>query len=104
MITGAWADAFTATGARPTKHQKGQVGREAKQLLDAGNDAELVLDLAQLAGTKRRQNLIAELAMAAPKRPSPQARTSVAVDCLPDAFAEYERRHGNVHPLPRRGA
>lgn len=105
-VTATWSDAFTGSGARPTDRQKGQVASEAKQLLDAGNDPELVLELAERAGAKRRQNLIAELALAVPRTPLPskQTLTGAAIDSLGDAFAEYERRHGNVHQLPQRGA
>lgn len=101
-VTATWADAFTGSGARPTERQKGQVASEAKQLLSAGNDPGLVLQLAELAGTKRRQNLIAELALAAPRTTEPprQTATGRAVAAADAAWDEFEARHGhNVHQL-----
>lgn len=73
----AWVDAFRASGVQPAKRQIGQAVREAKQLIEAGNPPELVLDLARTAGGKRRATVVNELAHRAGR---PQGTTNTTSD------------------------
>lgn len=53
-VTAAWCDAYRAArpGKIPTPQLKGQVSREARQLIEAGNDPAAVRTAAAQAGTK----------------------------------------------------
>jgi hypothetical protein len=51
-VLAAWIDVFRANDASPTKQQIGQVGRESKALLLAGNPPERVLIAARSAAGK----------------------------------------------------
>lgn len=76
-VVAAWAETFTETGNRPTKQQRGQVGREAKELLEAGNDPHRVLAAARELGRKGRATLVAELAIQSTQTdPRPERRTA----------------------------
>lgn len=94
-VTARWSEAFTATGAQPTSRQRGQAANEAKQLLDAGNEPELVLRVAAVAGAKRRQNLLAELALDAPQPQRGRTRTALAVASADAAWDELEAELGS---------
>jgi len=64
-IMAAWVEAYTATGRQPTKDQRGKAAKDARQLLDAGNDPALVLSLAKAAGAKCRPTIANELSPSA---------------------------------------
>lgn len=50
---GAWVDGYVAThDAKPTSRQIGQVGRESRQLLEAGNPPARVVAAAKAAGER----------------------------------------------------
>lgn len=59
-VMAVWAEAFTASGRKPTKDQRGKASKDAKQLLDAGNDPALVIALAKAAGAKCRATIANE--------------------------------------------
>lgn len=61
--TARWAEGFATTGNRPVKRLREQVGKEAKELLAAGNDPQRVLDAAYALGCKGRATLVTELAI-----------------------------------------
>ena len=50
-VTAVWVEAFRETrpGVRETRSQRGQVSREARELLEAGNDPQRVLQVAKVA-------------------------------------------------------
>lgn len=49
----AWVEGYTAThDAKPTVRQTGQVGRESRQLIEAGNPPERVVAAAKVAGER----------------------------------------------------
>jgi hypothetical protein len=73
----AWCDAFNAAhDAKPTARQIGQVGRESRQLLEAGNPPERVMVAAKAAGERgfptveRQYRDLASRRPAGPLRPS----------------------------------
>jgi len=68
-VVAAWAEGFSATGNQPVRQQRGQVGKEARELLDAGNDPQRVLTAARVLGTKGRATLVAELAIQSQQQP-----------------------------------
>lgn len=78
--TAAFVDAFRATGAQPADRQIKQAARESKQLIDAGNDPAVVLDLARAAGSKRRATVVNEMSYRAPasKQARPSTSTKIA--------------------------
>lgn len=91
----AWCDAFSAShDAKPTSRQIGQVGREARQLLEAGNPPERVMVAAKAAGecgfpTVERQ--YRDLASrrpgpAGPARPSTTDQRTAAAQSLKARF------------------
>lgn len=87
-VTGAWAEAFEATGNRPVKQQRNQVGKEAKELLAAGNDPQRVLAAARALGAKGRSTLVVELGI---QSQPDQRRTAVQQE--PNAFAWQHLKH-----------
>ena len=76
-VMAAWAEAFTATGKRPTKDQRGKASKDARQLLDAGNDPATVLALAKAAGAKCRATITNEMAALQPRGTAPVRRQSL---------------------------
>lgn len=62
-VVAEWARAFAATGNKPVERQRKQVGREAGDLLAAGNDPGRVLAAARSLGGKGRATLVTELAI-----------------------------------------
>lgn len=65
-VTAAWVDAYTTVrgdDVAPTRRQVGQASRCAKELLDAGNDADRVLEAARLAGAAGYPTIDRQLAM-----------------------------------------
>lgn len=54
QVVVAWSEAMRETGAAPIGDQTTTVGRQARELLQQGNDMELVLAAARLAGAKAR--------------------------------------------------
>jgi hypothetical protein len=60
-VVAAWIEATQSNGVSPTARFKGMVAREAKSLLDSGNDPDRVLKAAIDAGTKGFPNLEREL-------------------------------------------
>lgn len=62
-VVAAWAESFTETGNRPTARQRGQVAKEASDLLKAGNDPQRVVSAARALGAKGRSTLVTELAI-----------------------------------------
>lgn len=62
-VVAEWAESFDATGNKPTGRQRGQVGKEARDLLEAGNDPQRILAAARALGAKGRSTLVAELAI-----------------------------------------
>lgn len=87
-VTAAWAESFEATGNRPVKQQRSQVGKEAKDLLAAGNDPQRVLAAARALGRKGRATLIAELAIQSQPDNQRGARQQE-----PNAFAWQHLKH-----------
>lgn len=87
-VTAAWAEDFATTGNRPTKGQRGQVGREAQQLLEAGNDPHRVIAAARALGRKGRSTLVAELAIQ-----TVPDRRAVERQQEPNAFAWQHLKH-----------
>jgi len=65
----AWVQAYRATGGRPVARQTKQAGREAKELLAAGNPPDLVLAAARAAGAKCRATIVTELGIILARRP-----------------------------------
>lgn len=62
-VVAAWVDTYRGTvGAEPTKQQIGQVGREAKQLLDAGNRPDRVIYAARSIASRGKALVTAEFA------------------------------------------
>lgn len=67
-IVAAWVEAFEASaGRKPSNGMRGQVGREARQLLDTGADPPLVLQAAHAVGEKALATLEREFAPLAAK-------------------------------------
>lgn len=60
-VVAAWVDATTANGVKPTSSLKAQVGRTARELLQAGNDPGRVLVAAAQAGAKGYATIDREL-------------------------------------------
>lgn len=58
VVVGAWTDAYEATaGTKASGGMRGQVGREARQLLEDGADPALVLQAARDVAEKGRSTL-----------------------------------------------
>lgn len=70
-IVGAWVEAMTANGVKPTAGMRGQVGKLATELLNAGNDPAKVLAAAQAAGTKGFATVDRELGALSGRRGKP---------------------------------
>jgi hypothetical protein len=49
-VVAAWIEGYRTTGVNPPGPRCGQVGKEAKALLEAGNDIEVVIAAAREAG------------------------------------------------------
>jgi hypothetical protein len=62
-VVAAWAEGFATTGNQPVARLRGQVGKEARELLEAGNDPERVIAAARVLGMKGRATLVTELAI-----------------------------------------
>jgi hypothetical protein len=64
-VTAAWVDAFTAgrSGVQPTRSQRGRASQIARELLEAGNDADRVLEAARVAGAAGYPTIDRQLAM-----------------------------------------
>lgn len=60
-VVAAWVEATQFNGVSPTARSKGMVAKEAKSLLDSGNDPDRVLKAAFDAGTKGFPNIEREL-------------------------------------------
>lgn len=69
-----WIDAFRATGNQPLPRQIKQAGKEAKDLIDAGNDPARVLAFARSAGSKCRATIANELAVVATRTTGQSSR------------------------------
>jgi hypothetical protein len=69
-VVAAWAEGFATTGNRPVERLRKQVGKEARELLDAGNDPQRVLAAARVLGTKGRATLVTELAIQSQTTPT----------------------------------
>lgn len=77
MIVGAWTDAVKANGSKSIPPgMRGQVGSDAKELLDAGTNPEIVLQAAKDCGAKGFATLKREVValQAAPNRNVRQIR------------------------------
>lgn len=61
-LVAAWVEAMTSSGTKPSSGMKGQVGRLARELLEAGNSPERVLAATQQAGRKGYATIDRELA------------------------------------------
>lgn len=87
-----WAEAFTATGRKPTKDQRGKASKDIKQLLDAGNPPHVVMALARAAGAKCRATVANEPGdtTTSPRRPSATARATSEAQALKDMFPQGE--------------
>jgi hypothetical protein len=64
-VVAAWVDAYRTTGAEPPGYRCGQVGKEAKALLAAGNSVERLIESAKTAGRQGWWSLERELTAAA---------------------------------------
>jgi hypothetical protein len=64
-VVAAWVDAYRTTGAEPPGYRCGQVGKEAKALLAAGNSVERLIESAKNAGRQGWWSLERELTAAA---------------------------------------
>lgn len=69
-VAGAWVEAMNESGTKPTSGMRGQVGKLAKELLDAGNDPLRVLAAAQQAGRAGYATIDRELAVMNGRRPA----------------------------------
>lgn len=78
-VASAWVDTYrTSVGAEPTRHQIGQVARESKALLEAGNRADRVLYAARSVASRGKALVTAEFAdLSAAARGRSTARPAV---------------------------
>jgi hypothetical protein len=88
-VVAAWVEAFEANGAKPSTGMRGQVGRLARELLDAGNPPERVLTAATAAGEKGFATIDRELGALAGRASRPSHGAAVKID--PGSGMAFER-------------
>jgi hypothetical protein len=98
-VVAAWVEACEANEVRPSAGQRSQVGRLAKELLDAGNDPDRVLAAARAAAAKGFATIDRELTAMAGRRPAAAGLEAPAEDDTP----VYWRPENTVAAMIERG-
>jgi hypothetical protein len=95
-VVAAWVDAYRTTGAEPPGYRCGQVGKEAKALLAAGNSVERLIESAKNAGRQGWWSLERELTAAARVAGYRQAQPNRIRDFKSPALADQHVYDGQL--------